>query len=73
MSLFSKLAKGNDKTLYPWSQKKLSGSNHCLPRSAHAATAVQPDAVLIFGGLHKASQKKELFYIDTSKLFLCCM
>ncbi|OBZ90202.1 Tip elongation aberrant protein 1 [Choanephora cucurbitarum] len=66
MSLFSKLAKGNDKTLYPWSQKKLGGSNHCLPRSAHAATVVQPDAIVIFGGVHKASQKKELFYIDTN-------
>lgn len=67
MSLFSKLSKNNDKTLYPWSQKKLGGSNSALPRAGHAATAVSPDAFIIYGGTHRTSTKKELFYIDASK------
>lgn len=68
MSLFSKLSKNNDKTLYPWSQKKLGGSNSALPRVGHAATAVSPDAFIIYGGIHKTSTKKELFSIDASKI-----
>lgn len=67
MSLFSKLSKNNDKNLYPWSQKKLSGSNSALPRSGHAAVSITADAVVIFGGMHKSNTKKELFYIDISK------
>ncbi|KAI8091536.1 hypothetical protein BDF21DRAFT_376285 [Thamnidium elegans] len=68
MSLFSKLSKNNDKTLYPWSQKKLGGSNSALPRAGHAATAVSPDAFIIYGGTHRTSTKKELFYIDANNL-----
>lgn len=68
MSLFSKLSKNNDKTLYPWSQKKLGGSNSALPRVGHAATAVSLDAFIIYGGIHRTSTKKELFSIDASKI-----
>lgn len=68
MSLFSKLSKSSEKTLYPWSQKKLGGSNSALPRAGHAAAAISADAIIIYGGIHRASTKKELFYIDTSKI-----
>jgi hypothetical protein len=68
MSLFSKLSKSSEKTLYPWSQKKLGGSNSALPRAGHAAAAISADAIVIYGGIHRASTKKELFYIDTSKI-----
>jgi hypothetical protein len=67
MSLFSKLSKNNDKTLYPWSQRKLGGSNSALPRAGHAAAVVSSDGIVIYGGTHRSSTKKELFYIDTSK------
>lgn len=66
MSLFSKLSKNNDKTLYPWSQKKLSGSNSALPRAGHAAAAVS-DSFIIYGGIHRSNSKKELFSVDSSK------
>ncbi|CEP17636.1 hypothetical protein [Parasitella parasitica] len=68
MSLFSKLSKSSEKTLYPWSQKKLGGSNSALPRFGHAAAAISADAIVIYGGIHQTSTKKELFYIDTNSL-----
>lgn len=67
MSLFSKLSKSNEKTLYPWSQKKLGGSNSVLPRVGHAAVAISSDALIIYGGIHR-STRKDLFHIDTSKI-----
>jgi hypothetical protein len=65
MSLFSKLSKNNDKVLYPWSQNKLGGSNSAIPRVGHAATALSADSIVIYGGIHKNSTKKDLFLIDT--------
>lgn len=69
MSLFSKLSKNTEKTQYPWSQKKLGGSNSALPRAGHAAAAVSSDAFIIYGGIHRMNTKKELFYIDSSTYF----
>ncbi|KAL4208829.1 hypothetical protein AB4K20DRAFT_1912749 [Rhizopus microsporus] len=67
MSLFSKLSKSNEKTLYPWSQKKLGGSNSVLPRVGHAAVAISSDALIIYGGIHR-STRKDLFHIDTNSM-----
>jgi hypothetical protein len=66
MSLFSKLSKSNDKTLYPWSQKKLGGTNNALPRFGHAAVSISSDAIIVYGGIHRGSIKKDLLQIDTS-------
>ncbi|KAI8992545.1 hypothetical protein BDB01DRAFT_738618 [Pilobolus umbonatus] len=69
MSLFSKKSKNNnDKVLYPWSQKKLGGSNSALPRSGHCAVMIQPDILLLYGGYHRSSTKKDLFYVDINGL-----
>ncbi|KAI8080017.1 uncharacterized protein BX664DRAFT_303192 [Halteromyces radiatus] len=69
MSLFSKLTKnGPDKTMYPWSQKKLNGNHHTVPRAGHAATALSSDNIVVYGGIHKGSTKKDISYIDTNTL-----
>lgn len=68
MSLFSKLSKNNDKALYPWSQKKLGGTSNALPRVRHAAAAISSDAILIYGGVHRGTPKKDILLIDTSKI-----
>lgn len=70
MSLFSKFTKShnNEKSIYPWSQRKLSGSNHALPRFGHGATMLDNQHFIIFGGIYtKGNTKKNLFIIDTSK------
>ncbi|KAI9493120.1 hypothetical protein BDB00DRAFT_824491 [Zychaea mexicana] len=72
MSLFSKFTKNNagDKTgIYPWSQRKLIGSqSHVLPRFGHATAAALPtDNLILFGGMHNKS-KKDLFLIDTNNM-----
>ncbi|KAG0171775.1 Negative regulator of mitotic exit [Apophysomyces sp. BC1034] len=68
MSLFSKLTKNNDRTPYPWSQRKLSGSNSVLPRFGHATAALSSDNLVVYGGIHRGSTKKDLFYIDANNL-----
>ncbi|KAI9307903.1 hypothetical protein BJ944DRAFT_237469 [Cunninghamella echinulata] len=69
MSLFSKLTKNNsEKQVYPWSNKKLGGSHHTVPRFGHTATCLSSDNIVVFGGIHKGSGKKELCYIDTNAL-----
>ncbi|KAG1383455.1 hypothetical protein G6F60_008060 [Rhizopus arrhizus] len=68
MSLFSKLSKSNDKTLYPWSQKKLGGTNNALPRFGHAAVSISSDAIIVYGGIHRGSIKKDLLQIDTNSM-----
>lgn len=70
MSLFSKFTKNapaERTTAYPWSQRKLGGSqSSVLPRFGHAAIAAgSADAMVLFGGTHMKS-KKDLFLIDTS-------
>lgn len=70
MSLFSKFTKSNhnEKTLYPWSQRKISGSNNALPRFGHVAAMLDNQHFLVYGGIHnKGNPKKNLFIIDTSK------
>jgi hypothetical protein len=72
MTLFSKFTKSsnnNEKAIYPWSQRKLSGSNNTLPRFGHGATMVDNQHFVVFGGVHsKGNTKKNLFMIDISKL-----
>ncbi|CAO3619833.1 unnamed protein product [Cunninghamella blakesleeana] len=69
MSLFSKLTKNSsEKQIYPWSTKKLGGSHHTVPRFGHTATCLSSDNIVIFGGVHKGSGKKEICYIDTNAL-----
>ncbi|KAF7728560.1 Negative regulator of mitotic exit [Apophysomyces ossiformis] len=68
MSLFSKLTKNTDRTFYPWSQRKLSGSSSLLPRFGHATAALSSDNLVVYGGIHRGSNKKELFYIDANNL-----
>ncbi|KAG1459251.1 hypothetical protein G6F46_005015 [Rhizopus delemar] len=68
MSLFSKLSKNNDKALYPWSQKKLGGTSNALPRVRHAAAAISSDAILIYGGVHRGTPKKDILLIDTNTM-----
>lgn len=70
MTLFSKFTKSggnNDKSIYPWSQRKLSGSSNALPRFGHSATVLDNQHFLIYGGIHKGNTKKNLFIVDTSK------
>lgn len=68
MSLFSKLTKNNDKSIFPWSQRKFSGSSNsaALPRFGHGAVALSSDHIVIFGGIHRGSGKKDLFVVDSS-------
>ncbi|CAO3703301.1 unnamed protein product [Rhizopus stolonifer] len=68
MSLFSKLSKNSDKALYPWSQKKLGGTSNALPRVRHAATAISSDALLVYGGVHRGTPKKDILLIDTNTM-----
>lgn len=68
MSLFSKLSgKGSqtstEKPMYPWSQRKLTGTS-CLPRVAHGATQHNDRVLCLFGGVTKGTPKKDLFLID---------
>lgn len=72
MSLFSRITKSSDKSPYPWSQRKLSGgtSSNAVPRFGHAATALQTEQLLIYGGYHKSPNKKDLFIVDTGKYIL---
>lgn len=71
MTLFSKFTKhgNNEKTIHPWSQRKLNGSNAALPRFGHGATMVDSQYLLVFGGYHKGNTKKNLFLIDTSNKY----
>ncbi|ORZ00677.1 hypothetical protein BCR43DRAFT_521667 [Syncephalastrum racemosum] len=68
MSLFSKLTKNNDKSIFPWSQRKFSGSSNsaALPRFGHGAVALSSDHIVIFGGIHRGSGKKDLFVVDSN-------
>ncbi|CEP12984.1 hypothetical protein [Parasitella parasitica] len=71
MTLFSKFTKsgGNtEKFIYPWSQRKLAGSNNALPRYGHGAAALDNQHFLIYGGIHKGNTKKNLFILDTNNL-----
>ncbi|KAK4508865.1 uncharacterized protein ATC70_013488 [Mucor velutinosus] len=71
MTLFSKFTKSggnNEKSIYPWSQRKLSGSHHALPRFGHSATALDNQHILIYGGMHKGNTKKNMFIIDTNSI-----
>lgn len=72
MTLFSKFTKhgNNEKTIHPWSQRKLNGSNAALPRFGHGATMVDSQYLLVFGGYHKGNTKKNLFLIDTSNKYI---
>ncbi|KAI8376515.1 uncharacterized protein BYT42DRAFT_574896 [Radiomyces spectabilis] len=65
---FFKLSKSSDKSLYPWSNRKLGGHSHFSPRWGHAATSVPGGNILIFGGMHRGHAKKDLIAIDTSNL-----
>ncbi|GAA5800821.1 hypothetical protein HPULCUR_006260 [Helicostylum pulchrum] len=51
MSLFSKFTKGNhtEKSIYPWSQRKLGGTSHALPRFGHGATMLDNQHFIIYG------------------------
>lgn len=70
MTFFSKFTKSstnNEKTVYPWSQRKISGSHNALPRFGHGATIFDNQHFYIYGGVHtKGNSKKNLFIIDTS-------
>ncbi|KAF1801005.1 hypothetical protein FB192DRAFT_1328584 [Mucor lusitanicus] len=71
MTLFSKFTKsgGNsEKSIYPWSQRKLSGSHHALPRFGHSAAALDNQHILVYGGMHKGNTKKNMFIIDTNSI-----
>ncbi|KAI9254804.1 hypothetical protein BY458DRAFT_480719 [Sporodiniella umbellata] len=68
MSLFAKLSKNSDKTIHPWSQKKVGGTNNALPRSGHAAAVTSFDSIIVFGGVHRGSSKKDLLHIDTNTM-----
>ncbi|KAG0783648.1 hypothetical protein G6F62_010902 [Rhizopus arrhizus] len=70
MTLFSKFTKANssEKTIHPWSQRKLSGSSAALPRFGHGAAMIDNQHLLVFGGFHKGSIKKNLFLIDTNTM-----
>ncbi|GAN06947.1 conserved hypothetical protein [Mucor ambiguus] len=71
MTLFSKFTKSggnNDKSIYPWSQRKLSGSHHALPRFGHSAAALDNQHILVYGGIHKGNTKKNMFVIDTNSI-----
>lgn len=75
MSLFSKFTKNappERSAAYPWTQRKLGGSqSSVLPRYGHAAAAAgSADAMVLFGGTHMKS-KKDLFLIDTSMCVTC--
>lgn len=71
MSLFSKFTKShghNEKSNYPWSQRKITGSHHALSRFGHGATMLDNHHFIIYGGMYtKGNTKKNLFIIDTSK------
>ncbi|KAI8142181.1 hypothetical protein BJV82DRAFT_615850 [Fennellomyces sp. T-0311] len=69
MSLFSKLTKNNDKSIYPWSQRKIGGASSAFPRSGHASAVLPSEQILIFGGVHR-SGKKELFIVDSKREWL---
>lgn len=76
MTLFSKFTKNssghnNEKAVYPWSQRKLSGSKEALTRFGHGSTMLDNQHFVVFGGVHssKGNAKKNLFMIDISKLF----
>ncbi|KAI9495965.1 hypothetical protein BDB00DRAFT_178716 [Zychaea mexicana] len=68
MSLFSKLTKNNDKSIYPWSQRKISSASQAFPRSGHASAVLPSDQILIFGGVHRNTGKRELISIDSNSL-----
>ncbi|KAG1047224.1 hypothetical protein G6F43_010318 [Rhizopus delemar] len=70
MTLFSKFTKSNsnEKIIYPWSQRKLSGSSAALPRFGHGAAMIDNQHLLIYGGYHKGNTKKNLFLIDTNTI-----
>ncbi|KAG1047053.1 hypothetical protein G6F43_010483 [Rhizopus delemar] len=70
MTLFSKFTKANssEKTIHPWSQRKLSGSSAALPRFGHGAAMIDNQHLLVFGGFHKGSIKKNLFLMDTNTM-----
>ena len=70
MSLFSKLTKNNDKSIYPWSQRKISGANGVFPRSGHASAVLPSDQILVFGGIHRNTGKKELFLLDSKLKYI---
>lgn len=70
MSLFSKFTKGNhtEKSIYPWSQRKLGGTSHALPRFGHGATMLDNQHFLIYGGIHtRGNTKKNAFIVNISK------
>ncbi|KAI7870788.1 hypothetical protein BDF14DRAFT_1769756 [Spinellus fusiger] len=73
MAIFSKLTKSTEKTIFPWTQRKLGGTSNTLPRYGHAATALASDHVAIFGGIHQGSTKKDLVFIDTNNLSASCV
>ncbi|CAO0803576.1 unnamed protein product [Mucor circinelloides] len=71
MTLFSKFTKStgnNDKSIYPWSQRKLSGSHNALPRFGHSAAPLDNQHILIYGGIHKGNTRKNIFMIDTNNI-----
>lgn len=73
MSLFSKFTKGNhstEKSIYPWSQRKLNGASHALPRFGHGATMLDNQHFIIYGGIHsRGNTKKNAFIVNISKFF----
>ncbi|KAI7890421.1 uncharacterized protein EV154DRAFT_482260 [Mucor mucedo] len=72
MSLFSKFTKSHqntDKSIYPWSGRKITGSHHALSRFGHGATMLDNHHFIVFGGIYtKGNTKKNLFIIDTNNL-----
>lgn len=67
MSLFSKLTKNNDKSIYPWSQRKLGGGNSAFPRFGHATTTLSSEQLVLYGGMQpNGPAKKDLYLVDTS-------
>ena len=71
MSLFSKLTKNNDKSIYPWSQRKLGGGSSAFPRFGHATTTLPSDQLVLYGGMQpNGPAKKDLYLVDASMCFL---
>lgn len=67
MSLFSKRTKNNDKSIYPWSQRKLGGGNSAFPRFGHATTTLSSEQLVLYGGMQpNGPAKKDLYLVDTS-------
>ncbi|CDH55861.1 related to kel1-involved in cell fusion andmorphology [Lichtheimia corymbifera JMRC:FSU:9682] len=69
MSLFSKLTKNNDKSIYPWSQRKLGGGNSAFPRFGHATAALPSDQLVLYGGMQpNGPAKKDLYLVDANNV-----